>query len=390
MAIERNNPAGIGPLGSVSEVVRAGDTVYVAGHGPFGPGGEVLGIGDADVQASLAFKGVADALASVGSGMHSVVKVSIYVTRPEYFGAVVRAREEYLPVLSSGARSAASTTVVIPAHVGSNVLVEVDAIGSVGTTAATLQPINPPEIQQTSGHPQGARAGNVVYTTGQMARDYGKMVGPCDVGVQAEMSYRHMENVLHAAGATKNDVVRHLTYFTHFRYYEGAVTAQAEFYGDHAPACTSMCVWSVGPDPVGVIEVEATAVIGGEKRYLNPPTLMTPIDGSSQVVVADGIAYIAVQAAMDPSGNVVGKGDIDAQLDQVYQNLDAALGAAGGSRSSMVRTTTYMARPDYFPNVRKAREAFYAGAPPTSTDFAVLGLPNPDCLVAIEGIAAIE
>src|SRR5579863_4354642 len=67
-------------------------------------------------------------------------------------------------------------------------------------------------------------------------------------------------------------------------------------------------------------------------RISNPETMAKPTAGYSQIAeVSDGkIVYIAGQAALDKSGNLVGKDDFRAQVQQVFENLKAAVEAAGG------------------------------------------------------------
>ena len=68
-------------------------------------------------------------------------------------------------------------------------------------------------------------------------------------------------------------------------------------------------------------------------RIYNPDTMAKPTVGYSQVAeVTDGkIVYIAGQVALDRSGKLVGKDDFRAQVQQVFENLKAAVTAAGGA-----------------------------------------------------------
>jgi enamine deaminase RidA (YjgF/YER057c/UK114 family) len=50
-------------------------------------------------------------------------------------------------------------------------------------------------------------------------------------------------------------------------------------------------------------------------------------------VLSGKVVYIAGQVALDRSGTLVGKDDFRAQTKQVFENLKAALEAAGGSFS---------------------------------------------------------
>jgi 2-iminobutanoate/2-iminopropanoate deaminase len=388
MAIERINPPTLLHTTSRSEVVKAGDVVYISSQGPVDREGRVVGVADADAQAAHIFHSFETALAAVGGTMHDLVKITAFLTRPEYFAAIAKARELFLPVRGD-MRPAASTTIVIPMHARPNVLLEVEAIAVVGDTARSHESIDPPRIARTPGHPQAAKAGNVLHVTGIMARRWGQMLGKADAEIQSRMVFDQFDYLLECAGATRADVVRHMTYYTHPFHYETIRKVQDEYYGGRPPASTAVYVHALGSGPDPLVEIEATAVIGGEKRHRNPAGLAQPGVGTC-VVAADGTAYVAGLVALNAAGELVGKGDVDAQLAQIYANLDEALRAVGATRANVVKTTTYMTRPDYFGNVRQAREAYYGGAPPTSTAFVVEGLTDPDYLVEIEAVAALD
>src|SRR6266851_1815736 len=64
----------------------------------------------------------------------------------------------------------------------------------------------------------------------------------------------------------------------------------------------------------------------------------------SHVVTVNGpgkTIYIAGQLARDAEGNIVGPGDMRAQLEQTFKNLDACLKAAGATRADVVKSNTY-------------------------------------------------
>jgi 2-iminobutanoate/2-iminopropanoate deaminase len=111
----------------------------------------------------------------------------------------------------------------------------------------------------------------------------------------------------------------------------------------------------------------------------------------SHVVVVEGrrTIFIAGQLARDRHGNVVGKGDMRAQLRQVGENIKAALAAAGATLNDLVKTTTYVTDIDeFFKHVDVRME--YFGALPTSTTVEVRRLAHPDFLVEVEAIAVID
>jgi 2-iminobutanoate/2-iminopropanoate deaminase len=111
----------------------------------------------------------------------------------------------------------------------------------------------------------------------------------------------------------------------------------------------------------------------------------------SHVVVVEGrrTIFIAGQLARDRHGNVVGKGDMRAQLRQVGENIKAALAAAGATLNDLVKTTTYVTDIDEFFNHVDVRMEYF-GALPTSTTVEVRRLAHPDFLVEVEAIAVID
>lgn len=102
------------------------------------------------------------------------------------------------------------------------------------------------------------------------------------------------------------------------------------------------------------------------------------------------LLYIAGQVARDAEGNVLGKGDIRTQALQVFQNLRQVLQAAGGDLSDLLKITTYLTRSEDFPVVAEIRSSVFPGALPASTLIIVKSLAQPELLIEVEGIAAID
>jgi enamine deaminase RidA (YjgF/YER057c/UK114 family) len=127
-----------------------------------------------------------------------------------------------------------------------------------------------------------------------------------------------------------------------------------------------------------------------KQEYLSPDG-MAKSRGYSQVVKVGNTVYIAGQVSVNPEGNVVGKGDAEAQVRQVWRNLEAAAKGAGGTLQNIVKTTTYVTSIEHAGAVRKVRdELFRSGNPPTSTLLVISALASPDYLVEIEAIAVVD
>lgn len=126
------------------------------------------------------------------------------------------------------------------------------------------------------------------------------------------------------------------------------------------------------------------------KQVINPPTVHSPIGrGYAHAVKVGDTVYIAGQVALDPQGNLVGKGDIRAQTEQVFRNLQGVLEACGGSLRDLVKITVYLVRAEDIPAFREVRSRYLAHEPPASTLTVISRLASPDFLVEVEGIAVV-
>jgi enamine deaminase RidA (YjgF/YER057c/UK114 family) len=125
------------------------------------------------------------------------------------------------------------------------------------------------------------------------------------------------------------------------------------------------------------------------KTYVNPDSMAQP-RGYTHVVKVGNTAYIAGQVSIGRDGNVVGKGDPEAQARQIWHNLEAAVKSIGGALNNIVKTTTYVTNLNYAAAIRKVREERFPTNPPTSTLLVVAGLASPDYMMEIEAIAVVE
>src|SRR5215470_4256110 len=129
-----------------------------------------------------------------------------------------------------------------------------------------------------------------------------------------------------------------------------------------------------------------------KRQNIQPESLSKRVVGGhvlySHVVVVEGkkTIFISGQLARGPSGEVVGPGDMRAQLRQVGENIKAALAA---TLADIVKTNTYVTDIDeFFKHVDVRME--YFGALPTSTTVEVRKLAHPDLVVEVEAIAVVD
>ena len=79
------------------------------------------------------------------------------------------------------------------------------------------------------------------------------------------------------------------------------------------------------------------------KEFINPKALLSPPGYSHVAKVNKGtIVYLAGQVPCDASGKLVGAGDVEAQAEQVFRNIKAAVEAAGGTMADIVKLNIYI------------------------------------------------
>lgn len=131
-----------------------------------------------------------------------------------------------------------------------------------------------------------------------------------------------------------------------------------------------------------------------EKKFINPPTLATP-RGYTHVVTASGgkLVFISGQVAFDVKGEMVGKGDLQAQATQAYANLQAALASVGATLADVVKMNTYVVnfKAADLPVIREVRAQFFPQENlPASTLVGVQALAIDGLLIEVEAIAAVK
>lgn len=118
-----NAPAAIGPY---SQAVVCGDLVYTAGQIPLDPASGELVRGGIAEQTEQVLKNLSAVLVAAGSGMHLVVKVTVFLEDMAQFGAMNEVYARFFPT-SPPARSAIEAS-ELPRGVG----VEMECVAMVG------------------------------------------------------------------------------------------------------------------------------------------------------------------------------------------------------------------------------------------------------------------
>jgi enamine deaminase RidA (YjgF/YER057c/UK114 family) len=133
------------------------------------------------------------------------------------------------------------------------------------------------------------------------------------------------------------------------------------------------------------------SAVAAKTRFINPEGLNRPPTYTQLVeVISPGrTIYISGQLGTDRDGKLV-VGDFRAQAEQVFKNLQVALGAVGASCADIVKLNSYLAHIADLPILREVRARYLNGAAlPASTTLAVSGFARAGALLEIEAVAVL-
>ncbi|MBS64079.1 RidA family protein [Salinisphaera sp.] len=100
------------------------------------------------------------------------------------------------------------------------------------------------------------------------------------------------------------------------------------------------------------------------------------IGAYSQAVQAGDTVYISGQIPLDPATGDLIDGDIEAQIERVFDNIEAVARAAGGTFAHVVKFTIYLTDMDNFGAVNTVMERKLAKPYPARAAVGVAALPK--------------
>jgi len=132
-----------------------------------------------------------------------------------------------------------------------------------------------------------------------------------------------------------------------------------------------------------VSDLPAPEIVGPPCAASPPTTKVASRDGGHWVIVGG-------QVPLDEAGNVVGKGDLQAQIEQVGKNLGACLNRGGATVKDIIFTVTHVTQPLEIDKYTDLRQHYFGPLSPKSTTVPVPQLARPDFLVQVEAFAKIR
>ena len=120
---------------------------------------------------------------------------------------------------------------------------------------------------------------------------------------------------------------------------------------------------------------------------MSTPQAPRPIGPYSQAVVSGGLLFCSGQIGLDPQTGELVAGGIEAQTEQVLNNLSAVLKEAKMGPENVVKTTVYLADLADFGRMNEVYTRHFAKEPPARTTIQAAALPK-GAKVEIDVIAA--
>ena len=131
-----------------------------------------------------------------------------------------------------------------------------------------------------------------------------------------------------------------------------------------------------------------------KNQFINPPGLPRPGTYTPVVATSGGrTIYVSGQVPVNEKGELVGKGDLAAQAEQVFSNIDTALKGAGATFADVVKITTFIVgyKPEHRAVMHQVRSRYVSkDSPPASTLLGVQALAIADYLIEVEAIAVAD
>jgi enamine deaminase RidA (YjgF/YER057c/UK114 family) len=125
---------------------------------------------------------------------------------------------------------------------------------------------------------------------------------------------------------------------------------------------------------------------GLSKRVIKGHLLYAPV----VTVVPGKLVFVSGILSRNSQGEIVGRGDMRRQMQQVFENIQTALAAVGATMADVVKRQTFTTDIDaYFEHI-DVRMDYCKDDLSTSTTVEVRRLSHPDFLVEVEVIAVVK
>ncbi len=341
-------------------------------------GGKIVGPARAEEQAEEVLDRLQRVLQGVKSGFDRLVKIDVYVARPE---VILTFRSALARRMTGKGGPAISFVVGTMSH--QKVLVSIDAVAATShpRDANEVTRINPKVVagQRTSGMVAILPAGSRVYISGQAAPG-------ASMAQATRLTLEGLDQTLAHVGLDRSRVVR-------VKAFLGPMSAAAEverevvaFFGTEAVPPLTLVEWqSKNPIEIELIVAGDRKPAGNSVEYLTPPHLK-PSPVFSRVARVNRGDLIYVSGLYGPAQTSGAR-----QVESIFEVLGKHLDAAGSDFRHLVKATYYVTDEDASRAVNELRPRYYDPArPPAASKAAVAGVDAAGRTITLDMIAVVK
>lgn len=379
--------------------VRRGDLLFTGGIVDVGADGRIQHPGDAKAQARAIFRAIEQILGHEGGSLDDVVCIGSFHADVRDIVDVLGVGHEFFRDDYPAWTPAGFVGTFVP---GAQVMIRVVAhLGD--APKKTFVSGSQPWLRDYPVS-SGVRKGDLLFISGQSGAGVdGRVETPADHIAHARQAYAGMREVLEWAGAGIDDVIDFTSFHQDIR---GAIPTLEQVYRpeimggttvDHAP--TTSHVGSTGLFPFGALGAyTAIADLSSGRRLGSTPEVITwnqgdgayPIAGASKK--AGGVLVtVSGQVSSGPGHTIAHRGDIEAQLRFIFEQIRMSIEGFGGAMADVVEVNAFCLDPRYWDAAQKVAAEFFApGEEPAWTFVASPGLWLEGYLAEIAAIAVVE
>jgi 2-iminobutanoate/2-iminopropanoate deaminase len=234
------------------------------------------------------------------------------------------------------------------------------------------------------------RAGDLVWVSGMTAvGPDGDVLAPGDPAGQSRVAHAALGKALASVGAGPEDVVKVSNYLTNIDHRAAVNDARREFFGEHLPA-SFLCELPRLVVPGLLYEVEAIAVVGGDKQRLTLEDGAPAFSHYCDVVRAGNFVFVSGMVAVDRDQQLVAPGDPTAQARIALNSVAKALTAVGAEITDIVKVSSYLTNISDRTAANIALREFFGEHRPAGFLCEVPRLVVPGLLYEVEAVAVID
>ncbi len=118
----------------------------------------------------------------------------------------------------------------------------------------------------------------------------------------------------------------------------------------------------------------------------NAPAAIGPY---SQAIQFSGLLFVSGQIAIDPKTGEFVEGGIEAQTEQVLENLKAIIEEAGMTLKNVLKCSCFLKNMEDFVTFNSVYDRYFGETPPARETIEVARLPK-DAMVEVSAICGVE